>query len=136
MRSDSSGPPGCTDGDHWEAITDDTVAVDSLTFQYQDRDASDATKPLAMNLKYPVANRSSTTVSDCTCVGCTCTSCPCGCPANGTDNTEECLQLRTLIITIDAHLARDDDTTMSLRERVKVRNDRFCTDTGGSGPSC
>jgi type II secretory pathway component PulJ len=146
MWKGTSTLPSCgTDASYvsyWEDITDPTVVVDKLRFQYQSRDASDPTKPLALNLTVP-SNNSDTacnTSSTCACTSddppCDPVSCPCGCPlATG----EECLQLRTLLITVDGHLTSDDNTTMSIRERVKVRNDRYCIE-GGTGspgsPSC
>jgi len=119
MRNSSTGPPVCTETG-WVDITDDTVTVDGLTFQYESRDATDATKPLALNLTDEAKNL---------------TSPPGGCPSNAGIGNEECLQMRTLIVTIDAHLANDPGTTMSIRERVKIRNDRYCTEMAG-GPSC
>lgn len=121
MRKGTSAPPSCTDaGNLWEDITDPSVAVDSLTFQYERRAGTTATtskKPLAMNLRVPAQNL---------------TSPPSGCPSDATITNEECLQLRTVIVTIDAHLAADTATTMSIRQRVKIRNDRYCTE-GSAG---
>jgi prepilin peptidase dependent protein B len=121
MRKDASGPPGCTDGASWEGITDPAIQVERLTFQYEKRHASDPTKPLAMNLTFPAQNLTE--------AGCDSVDDP-SLPGY---NEEACLQLRTVIITLDGDLASDENTTMSLRERVKVRNDRYCTEDDNPG---
>jgi prepilin peptidase dependent protein B len=144
MRNFSSGVPNCSMETGWVDITDDSVVVDSLTFRYENRDANTKTEPLALNITFPVYNLESACNTSATCACKSdyppCASCPCGCPdpANAATD-EECLQMRTVIVTIDAHRCQsadpsgqckkeDKETTMSIRERVKVPNDRFCTE--------
>jgi len=156
MRNLSSGPPSCSEGG-WIDITDDSVAVENLTFQYENRDFTTRTKPLALNISFPQYNLETASrpannyCSDkCACLtdNPPCSTCPCGCPYPSGATDQECLQMRTVIVTIDAHLRcratdpsgkcknDDDKTTMSIRERVKVPNDRFCTGSDLGGPSC
>jgi hypothetical protein len=146
-NSSASGPggsaPSCSESG-WVDITDDSVVVDRLTFRYENRDANTKTEPLALNITFPVYNLESACNTSATCAcksdNPPCASCPCGCPdpANAATD-EECLQMRTVIVTIDAHRCQsadpsgqckkeDKETTMSIRERVKVPNDRFCTE--------
>jgi len=141
MLRSRAAPPSCSDPNpslQWEAITDETVDVTKLTFQYESRaglaGSTSVILPLALNLYYPQYNVPN---------ACTCGSdpCPCGCPYDSTDPNvvEDCLQMRTVIVTISGRLERDHNTTMSIRERVKIPNDRYCTEDDGSGhgnPSC
>jgi type II secretory pathway component PulJ len=140
MLKSGAPSPSCSDGTlQWEAITDDGVVVDGLTFQYEQRDAADHTKPLALNLRLSSHNADDACNTSDTCAckldDLPCDSCPCGCPdTSNTSTDEECLQIRTVIVTIVGHLSFDRSMTMSIRDRVKVPNDRFCTED--NKPSC
>jgi prepilin-type N-terminal cleavage/methylation domain-containing protein len=115
MRNSGSGPPQCSETG-WEDVTDASVVIDRLTFEFEDKDPNTPSLPLALNLSQPTQNL---------------TSPPSGCPSVVGLTEEQCLQMRTIIITVDGHLAADPAITMSIRERVKVRNDRFCTELAG-----
>ncbi len=117
MRLGGRGAPTCSSG-IWQDITDSGIEVATLNIAYEYRDATIPTKPLALNLTDPTRNL---------------TESPAGCPVI-TGVAEDCLQMRTMLVEIDAHLTADTTVSHSIRQKIGIGNARYCNDSGA--PAC